>query len=241
MKVTYQGTAYFKIPQDVVLNNLSGHIEKASLSADGSKITIEFITNFDSEVKALNATHELVKEIERKIFFHWNKEILNIECKKIEMSTSNEDTKIIILQDRVNLQSSIQVISSVSNDEIANFSNAIDSNRQETSYFKLFFDIAKMNDKIGSFIMLYSLLLLVIDSRQRIVDEYILDVYPEIETRETTREDRNYHETLYTWLRNQLGHLKEDGNSAQINQEILSCYNSFVGLVRQALIDRGHA
>lgn len=79
-----------------------------------------------------------------------------------------------------------------------------------TNDFKrIFIEVSKLEDPISKFTLYYSLLS-ILKGKQEKVDEFIESVDKDVIKRETTRKDKNFKETIYTYLRNQVRHVQED-------------------------------
>lgn len=105
----------------------------------------------------------------------------------------------------------------VSTDEIENLFEEIDVSNGKLDYLEgleNYFDkrreILLSRDTIGGFVSLYGFLQDVIGaSNQKEVDDYIrnMPLYDVKNDRQTAKRNQNYQETVFTWLRNQIGHL----------------------------------
>jgi len=238
LNITYNGNGHFRLEQEIVFPNHNPNILSVRLIArDGINISIEFETNFSDDAQAISTTQRIVNKIEKVIFFQWSKEIRDLHLYKVQHT--NDDSKILKIYDRMDLHSQITIVNKYNQNDIADLVELYDKQEEESALYNLFIDISKMKDKIGSYIMLYSLLLIVIDSKQKELDKYIVSEFPDVEMRPTTRQDKEYSETIFTYLRNQLGHLPETSDTNKINSEILKYYDSFVVLVKNALIQKG--
>jgi hypothetical protein len=92
-------------------------------------------------------------------------------------------------------------------------------------------------DSVARFMFLYSILFDVLNAAGQLdVDNHIrgLVVYDSSEDRKSTR-NPNKMETIYTWLRNQVGHTQTDSEINQVNSLIQTKINVFSNIVKEAI------
>lgn len=105
-----------------------------------------------------------------------------------------------------------------------------------TIFYSMYRDALK-SDPISRFMFLYSLLGVITGvSIQEKIDKFILSEDPNVEMRESTKVSRKgKRETIYTFLRNQVGHMQKDSNISQIKQEIENYVSGLAKLVKKAI------
>lgn len=118
-------------------------------------------------------------------------------------------------------------------------------NRNSNVYKRLYRNILQIADPIARFMLLYSLLQLALEAdNQKEVDDFIRITtwYNSTLDRITTRKRANFKETIYSWLRNAVGHTQESyiiGGKSYSFEEILQEIDRFVDtlslITRQAI------
>jgi hypothetical protein len=89
-------------------------------------------------------------------------------------------------------------------------------------------------DHVARFMFLYNILLQLKGDKQQQVDDFIRSELPSVP--ESPRPDRpNKMETVYTRLRNQVGHVRSGTTSEQTRKEIEDNVTAFQELVRTAI------
>lgn len=101
-------------------------------------------------------------------------------------------------------------------------------------YDKLFEDIMKIKDDISRYIMLYGILELRYGT-QKDIDIAIKQQEPNVKLERTRRSNKNFDETVYTWLRNQYGHPDLGTKVEDIDNEISKRSKEFTELVFKLL------
>jgi hypothetical protein len=97
-------------------------------------------------------------------------------------------------------------------------------------------------DSVARFMFLYSILFDVLKAAvQSDVDKYIRSQtgYDSNEDRKSTRNPTKM-ETIFTWLRNQVGHTQTDSEINQINSLIQTIINNFSNIVKEAISKRAN-
>lgn len=104
-----------------------------------------------------------------------------------------------------------------------------------TNDFKrIFIEVSKLEDPISKFTLYYSLLS-ILKGKQEKVDEFIESVDKDVTKRETTRKDIDFEETIYTYLRNQVGHVQEDTELDLLTCEIRNNVEGLRKILKLAL------
>ncbi|MGO4787424.1 hypothetical protein AB4124_08330 [Paenibacillus sp. 2KB_20] len=118
-------------------------------------------------------------------------------------------------------------------------------NRSSHVYKRLYRNVLQIADPIARFMLLYSLMQLALEAdNQKEVDNFIRITtwYDSNLDRITTRKRASYKETIYSWLRNAIGHTQESyiiGGRSYSFEEILVEVDRFVDelslITRQAI------
>ncbi|KAF6558318.1 hypothetical protein G9G63_25975 [Paenibacillus sp. EKM202P] len=107
-------------------------------------------------------------------------------------------------------------------------------NQSYNEYKRLYRNVLQIADPIARFVLLYSLIQLALDANsQREVDDFIRTTtwYNATLDRTTTKKGANAKETIYSWLRNTIGHTQESyiiGGRSYSFEEILEEIDKFV-------------
>jgi hypothetical protein len=143
------------------------------------------------------------------------------------------------------------------NDEILQLERRLENlDKYSDDYIVLFRNAMQNWDDVGRFILLYSILLLI-KGNQTAVDNYIYSLDKTVETRKSTnfkkkiKLDKEYKksllpagkETIYTWLRNAIGHTKEEYSEfgltwEQIVVSIEQNVDKLAEIVRKSIIEK---
>ncbi|PIC84949.1 hypothetical protein CSV72_16210 [Sporosarcina sp. P20a] len=108
-------------------------------------------------------------------------------------------------------------------------------NTYKNSYIDLFMGITELKDNIGKYIMLYSVLSAIL-MNQKAVDDFIREVNPEVLERKTTLPNKDFFETIYTYLRNQIGHLDDRVIVNELREDINNHLDELSNLVKELLL-----
>ncbi|WP_270407225.1 hypothetical protein [Paenibacillus timonensis] len=235
---TYEGKVDFKMPSTILPSNDS-NIKNITVHADGSIISFLFETNYENEADALYATNKELIKIEKMIFFTFEEKICDLDWKS-QVKTNDAGEKVLMIKDKIDLDLTLTVRRNYNSEDTKKLKLNLEAYRTESDIYNVLIDILKMKDKVGSFVMLYSLLNIYVGPTQMEIDRYIKGKKPEIEMRPTTKEGKNYEETIYTSLRNQLAHLSVSSNTEtnQIMEEINRHFKDFSDLVKQMLVEK---
>jgi hypothetical protein len=105
------------------------------------------------------------------------------------------------------------------------------------NYFVLFRAAQRSESAVERFLLFYALLLLIVvrgPDEQRVVDAFIRREEPLVP--ETRRPDKpQIKETIYSRLRNEIGHKRQNANIAQTRAEIEGRVDSLARLVQRAI------
>lgn len=113
-------------------------------------------------------------------------------------------------------------------------SSVVTSKLKSNAHFLQYKSILTVEDKISRFLLLYGLLY-EIKGDQRSVDTYIKTKEPNVALLQTTREDRSYNETIYTWWRNQAQHMQNDTDIEKVKQHFVELVDSLQKLTFDAI------
>ncbi|MCL6661759.1 hypothetical protein [Paenibacillus amylolyticus] len=239
MNITYEGEANIKFPSTNLPSN-NPKIKSIIAKAEGGKIEFIFNTDYETEAEALHATNKEVMKIEKMIFYSFGEEVRNLDWKVREV-INQDGGKDAFFNGSADRVCSITVQRKYDLADMQGLVSNLQNIQSESSIYNLFIEIRKMKDKMGSFIMLYSLLIIYVGPQQPKIDKFIKRKYPSVRMEKTTKEGKEYKETIFTFLRNQLGHLKisSDTNVKKIHQEIDDYYERLSDLVKQMLVEKG--
>jgi hypothetical protein len=96
--------------------------------------------------------------------------------------------------------------------------NSLLTKLKNDPYQRLYRAAMRTVDQLGKFMLLYGILYDLLKSQKKI-DELIKREEPGVEERASTRKGKD-NETIYTWLRNQIGHPQKDTNLSKVEIEI---------------------
>jgi len=143
------------------------------------------------------------------ILYESGYEVKRLEWKQInEIDKRADSVKTIARHESEDLEVTVRVKGHFKSQEIKHKIENMPVG--STNDFKrIFIEVSKLEDPISKFTLYYSLLS-ILKGKQEKVDEFIESVDKDVIKRETTRKDKNFEEIIYTYLRNQVGHVQED-------------------------------
>lgn len=115
---------------------------------------------------------------------------------------------------------------------INDFKSSLEENKKYSIYYRLYRE-AMRSDSISSFLLLYSLLAMIKGPQQKEIDKFIFHEVPDTLVRQSTK--NNGKETIYTFLRNQVGHTQMDSNINEVEWEIEKYITQLSKLVKKAI------
>ena len=108
-----------------------------------------------------------------------------------------------------------------------------DSGLDKDNYCELFSFILKFDNDVQKFLFLYNMLLEFSGDKQPRVDEKIRNVYPDVSM--SISEHTNKPETIYTRLRNEVGHKRSDASYMRTIGGISSNILKFQNIVKKII------
>lgn len=73
---------------------------------------------------------------------------------------------------------------------------------------------------------------------QRSVDNFIKSIESDVEVRPTARENASFDETIYSFLRNQIGHTQETTDTNELHREVSLNLNGLREIVKVAIEEK---
>lgn len=219
--VTFEGKCDFYLKEELIVNRFEDKkIKEATISAKDGNIVINFKSDYSEDKEALYATQKTLEDYRKIFVFETGYEIRDLYWKTtIPLVTDNQNLVSVIMKSRSELKAEVTVIRPLNNEQ--DLKDKLEKNtiKDYTSYVNLFINISQMKDTIGKFILFYSLLS-ALHGKQKSVDEFIKSVQPSIECRDSTRVGATFQETIYSFLRNQIGHTTEETETDTLSREI---------------------
>ena len=108
----------------------------------------------------------------------------------------------------------------------------LEENKNLSIYYRLYRE-AMRSESTSSFLFLYSLLAIIKGPSQKKVDKFILQELPDTIMKQSTKNNDN--ETIYTFLRNQVGHTQQNSRINEIKWEIDERLAQLSKLVKKAI------
>lgn len=103
-------------------------------------------------------------------------------------------------------------------------------------YYDLFYFALGLTDPLSKFMALYSILLTLCSDRQEKVDKFVISVEPSVATNPPYRKRKSgVLETIYTRLRNQVGHVRP-GTTIEVTRNEMETNLSGLVAITQELI-----
>jgi hypothetical protein len=109
-------------------------------------------------------------------------------------------------------------------------------NHNGLTYHNLFYSALNFKDPLSKFMALYSIVLTLCKDSQEKVDQFILAFQPSIMTNSPHRPRRSgVSETIYTRLRNEVGHIRPHTTIEQTEQEMEKNLNGLILVVKELI------
>jgi hypothetical protein len=233
MKITYNGKCDFRLDDELVIEKFDDkQIEKAIIKASSGDFSVTFYTSYSDENRALNSTSAILEEYRKIFLFETGFEIRDIHCTSIGQEEKNK----VVLGSRAIVKAELTVIRHLENQNDIKRMLETYKNDDFNDYANIFTNVCAMKDLIGKYILLYSILS-ALKGPQREVDKYIRSIEPNVEMRKTTKPNANYDETIYTYLRNQIGHTTDKTDTTKLNDEVLLNIGGLREIVKKAIKD----
>lgn len=120
--------------------------------------------------------------------------------------------------------------------DVKNFEEMLETKLtgHENVHINIFANISKMESSIARFIMYYSMLHDLYKS-QKNVDKFIIQENPEVKILQTERPGKDFGETIYTYIRNQISHLNNRTNIEWVQKQVQSNLLSLQQLTKRAI------
>ncbi|MDH6351909.1 methylamine utilization protein MauJ [Brevibacillus sp. 1238] len=243
--ITYQCSIHkLWLDEVIVLENIFPDINKVEISIEenqNSKINKMFIRFYMQNVKNLVEAETLLKQplnyIVDLISFKFNTSIGNPYL----INANIPGQAIGISQ----INASLTVKRSLTEKQIQEFKNELTSKIVESSYLPLFKAAMQNTEPVSRFMFLYSILSLALEDlnqkdtvSQQEIDSFIKQsaYWDSKKDRPTANPRKNgAMETIYTWLRNQVGHTKNNSDLTEVTAEIESEVENLCEIVKLAI------
>lgn len=221
--VVFSADSFLEIKHPIELKRLgSRFIKKAILKSNNQKFKLTFYTVFTEIDFAIEQTKYIVNNIEKIINYKYDKQMLErIYVYDAYLFTPGK-LSVRSITHSVSTVNAI-VITHLPDEKISEFKSTLESDVYNNNpYFNTYSNLIKVEDSLGKFIMLYSLLSeLLGHQHQRDLDKHYIRIQePNVREEKTTKENKNYNETIYTHLRNRVGHLDKETDIDWLLQQV---------------------
>lgn len=210
---------------------IMGKINPNGLRING--LTIKFFVNTTDEQEARGLAEGFLQHLKRVLYFEEHKIInwWNLESVKKEMNdeTYFRHSDILTMLDVVNIMSSYNDI-----DHLKTSLTKI--NQYQKPFGDLYMTISQIEGNIGKYIMTYSILSALI-GKQKKVDNFIKEHESNVEIKNSSLQGSNKKETIYTYLRNQIGHTEESSKADNLEIEIKKHLSKLSEFAKKAILN----
>lgn len=211
---------------------LTGKNDSKGNSVNG--LTMDIILTLNDEIQGKKVAEDYLGYMKRIFYFEeykvlnrWNLQSFTIE-KEDSVHYGFNDTLAMI--EAVKIKSSYQ--------DLEHLKSSLEKNSlYQSPFLDLYMSIIKIEGDVGKYIMTYSILSAIIGN-QREVDEFIQKCEDGVEMKDSTLKGSNKKETIYTYLRNQLGHTEESTNADELEKEIKKKLSKLSGLAMKAILNK---
>lgn len=233
--IKFEGKCDFTLGKMSLQNIQHSNIKSVVLGSDAGDFFCEITSSHSNERKAIIGCDEYVHNLVSIILYETGYQIRKIEWKSIEnINAENSDNNALTFRGSVGIRAEIKIIKPIEDPvELKSKLENISTNIM-IGYKKLFIEITKFDDALAKFILFYSILT-ALKGNQKLVDNFIKSIEPAVEVRPTTRENANFNETIYSFLRNQIGHTQETTDTNELHKEISLNLNGLREIVKVAI------
>lgn len=224
----------FKLePIELVSSNPS--IKKIIIEAKGEKIIFLFeLTDVFDKSEALSVTSPIVELMINRISFKFSIKIENANCNSWSPRVQGDD-KSIVLEDiwiGSNVIESIMMPGEKSRNQLIKELEVPTSARD--IYLPQFRFAINQDNSLSKFMLLYNLLLMLNNDKQSMVDKCIINIDGNTQVSPQPHKKGNT-ETIYTRLRNEVAHIRENAIQSKIFEEIKSNVGVFQEIVKKRI------
>jgi hypothetical protein len=216
---------YLNSPINVMIENVKINIETAKNSQEDEELIIRFEFFGDCQETHKQISEQLLEKLLDKLSFEFNLQLgnpyitsLSIAGQKTISNRMQGKYRVVYAPD----QSSIDKLLSFFLTEV-----------KDHTYLRMFRYALKNNDPVDRFMFLYSILALLKGNQVRI-DSFIrrTSYYNKEENMKSGNPRRNTDETIFTWLRNQVGHVDQETDISFIRKKIQEKLSDLTEIVK---------
>lgn len=196
-------------------------IEKTELKIeDETRLLITvFLTHKYTQDQA-TLIQEYVQRLINRLAYQFEIRIGEPRCNGYSLPKENNGGKYEVVSDLIIMHDKIEASIHPGSERIVELKTIL-SKQLDTKidrHLSLFRFAISQRDPVSKFLFLYSLLLLLYGDKQKTVDDEILKIDKTIPTEISNHTNRK--ETLFTRLRNEIAHIREDINQKNTAKEI---------------------
>ena len=235
--IKFEGKCDFLLETMSLENIQNPKIISAVLSSSSGSFFCEIRSNYSNEGETIYYCSEYLQNLISIILYETGYRVRKIEWKFLqsdEGTETNPNTKTLVFRDSIEIRSEITVIKPIELPLVLKSKLENNQSYVTSGYKSLFVEITKIDDVIAKFILFYSILT-ALKGKQRFVDNFIKTIEPNVEMRPTTLKNANYYETIYSFLRNQIGHTQETTDTEELHREVSSKLNGIREIVKIAI------
>lgn len=207
-KIVYELRTNMPLCKDIEYKVKDENIKKAIISAPNDRSTLEFEFILDDKISSLSDVRKSTRDICYKI--------MNVICIEHQVLMEGLIEKEVIidgekpgrhLEGRMMIESDFpKTIEEINKLEML---LNTDLDKYNNEYILMYRNAMQSADDSTRFILLYSILLQLRGPSQKTIDKYLLKTY-DIPINEKSTKNNKKHESIFTWLRNVLGHTQKD-------------------------------
>jgi len=209
-------------------------INKLIIGSNNGQFYSEVYSNASNEADAIDTTSKYLEEVTSLMLYETDYEVKRLDWKQInEIDKRAEPVKTRARHENEDLKATVRVKKHFKSQEIKDKIENMPAG-SINDYTRIFIEVSKLKDPISKFTLYYSLLS-VLKGNQKKVDKFIESVDKDVIKRETTRKNKKFKETIYTYLRNQVGHVQEDTDTDTLKCEIQNNIGRLREILKRAL------
>jgi hypothetical protein len=213
-----------------------------NMSGDRKKIILEFSVNTDSIEQARELSQETSDKVINGLRFFYNAKVGKLSSGQKTLEVLNDDgSKTPHIYAEFTESCGVSVTLTRHLDQLdPRLIALVNSDDQKNFLYNQFGFAMQIDDPVARYMLLYSILLQTKGDWQKEVDRFILNKEPKVETFQPPEKSRPpksppQDETIYTKLRNEIGHVREGATFKETCQEIESKVKGLEHLTRLAI------
>jgi hypothetical protein len=220
--------------EPIEISNSHPAVEKIVIeSQDGKRLKITFhLTDVFALEDAQPIVEGILPSIVNRLAFHRNVPIREPYFTGASLPKDASGTSHRVIADAILLWDSAAPILTLGEDERGGLASLLEQPHEDHDLYTLYRSSINQSDPVARFMFLYSILLQLHDDKQKQVDDFIREEAPNVPQ---SSSPKGGMETVFTRLRNEVGHSRVGTTPEQTRRETANNVMGLQNLVRKAI------